>query len=56
MGIKEVGRRWSLEKYAALARRLVQTFACQIVVLWGPDERSLVPLFEEAVKELSPSH
>jgi len=54
-GLQEVGRRWSLEKYAALARRLVQTFACQIVVLWGPDEHSLVPLFEEAVKELSPT-
>jgi len=53
-GLRAVGKRWSLEKHAILARRLIQAWDCQVVCLWGPDEHPLVPLFAEAVKDLSP--
>ena len=32
-------KRWGLEKFAALADRLVETYQAKVVVLWGPGER-----------------
>lgn len=34
-------RRWPAEKYAALGRLLRARLSCEIVVLWGPGEKSL---------------
>jgi ADP-heptose:LPS heptosyltransferase len=53
-GRQEVGKRWSLTKHVALAERLMEAFSCQIVALWGPDERNLLPPFDDAVKHLVP--
>ena len=53
-GRNHIRRRWSLEKYAALARRVVHTLECQIIVLWGPDERSLAMEFQNMTKGLTP--
>ena len=39
------GKRWLVERFAALADRLRSEFGVRVVVLWGPDEERVIRLF-----------